>query len=157
MKKIWNWLLIENNRKVLSFLGTGIVVIIAGLWTFFTYYDRADTQPKDKEEVDLSAPSSTPINISATWREIYPNPGSISHTIQDGNAFRYTVKGVIQGFRFQSSGSGTIKGKYIESSYQTTIPSTGHCSGTISSDGIQMKSICVDTVNGKFESVWVRQ
>jgi len=111
------------------------------------------------EEVRLPAQPSqpSPINISATWREIYPNPGSISQTIQDGDTFRYIVEGAIQGSRFQSSGSGTIRGKYIESTYQSTIPSTGHCSGTVSSDGMQMKSTCVDSVNGKFESAWVRQ
>jgi len=40
MKKIWNWLLIENNRKVLSFLGTGVVLIITASWTYFTYFDQ---------------------------------------------------------------------------------------------------------------------
>jgi len=40
MKKIWNWLLIENNRKVLSFLGTGVVIIITASWTYFTYFDQ---------------------------------------------------------------------------------------------------------------------
>jgi hypothetical protein len=44
MKKIWNWLLNENNRKVLSFLGTGIVVIISASWTYFTYFDRAENK-----------------------------------------------------------------------------------------------------------------
>lgn len=48
MKKIWDWLSIENNRNVLSFLGTGIAVIIAGFWTYFTYFD----QPADKFQID---------------------------------------------------------------------------------------------------------
>ena len=44
MKKIWNWLLIENNRKVLSFLRTGVVVIILASWTYFTYFDRVENK-----------------------------------------------------------------------------------------------------------------
>jgi len=39
MKEIWNWLLIENNRKVISFLGAGIAIIITASWTYFTYYE----------------------------------------------------------------------------------------------------------------------
>ena len=54
MKKIWNWLLIENNRKVLSFLGTGIVVIVAASWTYFTYIDRTGNRLQSGEDVHLA-------------------------------------------------------------------------------------------------------
>lgn len=159
MKKIWQWLLIENNRKVLTFLGTGIAAIVAAIWTYFTYFDQAGTKVQSEVDVHLiTQPSqSSPINIGATWREIYPNPGSTSQIIQNGDTFRFIIEGAIQGSRFQSSGSGTIKGIHIETTYQSTIPSTGHCSGTISSDRMQTKSICVDSVNGQFETTWVRQ
>lgn len=54
MKKIWNWLLIENNRKVLSFLGTGIVVIVAASWTYFTYFDRTGNKLQSGEDIRLA-------------------------------------------------------------------------------------------------------
>jgi hypothetical protein len=159
MKKIWNWLLIENNRKLLSFLGTGIAVIIAAIWTYFVYFDQAETRMKSGKDVrpTLQSSQSPLINIGATWREIYPNPGSLSQIIQDGDTFKFLVEGAIQGSRFQSSGTGTIKGKNIESTYQSTIPSTGHCSGIVSPDGMQTKSTCIDSVHGQYETTWVRQ
>ena len=51
MKKIWNWLYIESNRKVLSFLGTGIAVIIAASWAYFTYYDSNRNRFQNGKEV----------------------------------------------------------------------------------------------------------
>jgi hypothetical protein len=157
MKKIWDWLLIENNRKALSFLGAGIVAIVVAIWTYFTYFDQAKTSVQRRVNVhSTSKPQPSPINIGATWREIYPNTGSTSQIIQDGDTFRFIMKFTLQGYPFQSSGSGTINGLNFKSTYQSTIPSTGHCSGTISSDGMRTKSICVDSVNGKFESAWVR-
>ncbi len=47
MKKIWDWLSVENNRNVLSFLGTGLAVIIAGLWTYFTYFNQPVNRQTD--------------------------------------------------------------------------------------------------------------
>jgi len=159
MKKIWNWLKSENNLKVLTFLGSVIVAIVTAIWTYSTHNDQVGIQTESGKDARLTpqVTQSSPINIGATWREIYPNPGSISQIIQDGDTFRFILEGAIQGSRFQSSGTGTIKGKYFESTYQSTIPSTGRCSGTISSDGKQTKSTCFDSVNGQFESAWVRQ
>lgn len=54
MKKIWGWLLIENNRKVLSFLGTGIFVIVAASWTYFTYFDQTGNRLQIGENVRLA-------------------------------------------------------------------------------------------------------
>jgi hypothetical protein len=98
-----------------------------------------------------------PLNLSGIWQEIYPNPGTISHTTQDGNTFRCTIQGAIQGWPFQSSCSGTIRGQSIESTYQSTIPSMGRCSGTVSSDGMQITSTCIDSVYGQFITSAVRQ
>ena len=151
MKKILNWLLIENNRKLLSFLGKGITVIIAAIWTYFVYFDQAKTRIKSRKDIHPI------INIGATWREIYPNSGNLSQIIQNGNTFKFLVEGSIQGTYFQSSGTGTINGNNIESTYQSTIPSIGHCSGIISPDGMQTKSTCIDSMNGQFNTAWVRQ
>ncbi len=101
--------------------------------------------------------SLSPMNISSTWHELYPNPGNISQTIQDGDAFSFTIIGAIQDFPFQSAGNGVIKGRYLQSNYQSTIPSTGRCAGTLSSDGMQIKLTCVDSVTGQYESAWVRE
>lgn len=97
------------------------------------------------------------INISSTWHELYPNPGNISQTIQDGDAFSFTIIGTIRDFPFQSTGNGTIKGQYLQSNYQSTIPSTGRCAGTLSSDGMQIKLTCVDSVTGQYETAWMRE
>jgi hypothetical protein len=102
-------------------------------------------------------PPPPPPSISGIWREIYPNPGNISYTTQDGNTFRCTIQGTVQGWPFQSSCSGTIKGQFLESTYQSTIPSIGRCSGTVSSDGMQITSTCIDSVYGRFETSGVRQ
>lgn len=102
-------------------------------------------------------PLPPPINISSTWHELYPNPGNISKTIQDGSVFKFTVQGIIQGSRFQTTGSGIIKGHYIESSYQSTVPSTGRCAGTVSADAMQIKLTCNDSVTGQYETAWVRE
>ncbi len=104
-----------------------------------------------------SPQSLPPINISSTWHELYPNAGNISRTIQDGNTFRFTIIGAIQDFPFQSTGNGIIKGQYLESNYQSTVPSSGRCAGSLSSDGMQIKLTCVDSVTGQYETAWVRE
>ena len=150
MRRIWSWLSIDNNRKVLSFLGSGLCVVVGAFWVL---YEKMESQ---EGIIRPDKPTLSSINISDTWREIYPNTGNISQTIQEGNSFRYVVKGSLYGKSFQSSGNGTLRGKNIDSIYQSTIPSTGYCSGTISVDGMQIKSTCVDSVNGTFESAWAR-
>jgi hypothetical protein len=97
------------------------------------------------------------VDISGVWREIYPNPGTISQTTQDGNTFQFTIRGNVQGVPFQSAGRGTIRGRHIESTYQSTLPSKGSCSGTLSADGMQITSTCTDSVYGRFEMSGMRQ
>ena len=105
----------------------------------------------------LDAAGVPPVDISGVWREIYPNPGTLTQTIQEGNTFRFTVRGAVLGVPFQSSGSGTIKGRHLESTYQSTVPSKGRCTGTLSADGRQVTSTCTDSVYGQFETSGVRQ
>ncbi len=102
-------------------------------------------------------PLPAPINISSTWHELYPNPGNVSQTIQEGEIFNFTIQGIIQGLHFQTSGSGTIKGRYMQSTYQSTIPSTGSCAGAVSADAMQIKLTCDDSVTGQYETAWVRE
>lgn len=49
MKNLWSWLLVENNRKALSFLGTGIAVVVVAGWTYFTYFDKSPKKVVEAE------------------------------------------------------------------------------------------------------------
>ena len=104
-----------------------------------------------------SAPGTAPVDLSGVWREVFPNPGTLTQTIQEGTTFRFTARGAVMGVPFQSTGSGTIRGRQFESTYQSTTPSTGRCTGTVSADGRQVTSTCKDTVYGQFETSGVRQ
>jgi len=157
---------------------TGIAAVIGAIASLYVAISgkhesnsAIETQPATNIEQQTSAAipspeplnqtqspqSLPPINISSTWHELYPNPGNISRTIQDGNTFRFTIIGAIQDFPFQSTGNGIIKGQYLESNYQSTIPSSGRCAGSLSSDGMQIKLTCVDSVTGQYEAAWVRE
>lgn len=105
-------------------------------------------------------PSSPSITINGMWRD--PTWGILSQITQQRDTFRYTAWGPsCIGGQFQSSGSGTINGHVVESRYeallQSTIRSAGRCSGTVSPDGRQMTSTCLDSVCGQFTSTAVRQ
>jgi len=51
MKKYWNWLIVDKNRKTLSFLGTGIAVVVAAGCTFFTYLDQDKSASENEDRV----------------------------------------------------------------------------------------------------------
>ncbi|HEU0174042.1 MAG TPA: hypothetical protein VFV58_07240 [Blastocatellia bacterium] len=105
---------------------------------------------------NVPMPSPLPtaeIDISGVWRDAL---GFTSQITQQGSTFKYTAWGAACRGNFQSSGSGTIKGNIVESDYQSNY-SQGHCSGTVSSDGRRITSICTDSVCGQFQSSVVRQ
>jgi hypothetical protein len=55
---MWDWLKDPENRKVLAWLGSGLVVVAAGLWTVFTYLyppDAGSTRPRVQVEHDVGA------------------------------------------------------------------------------------------------------
>jgi hypothetical protein len=113
------------------------------------------------KHVKLPEPPPPPhINVNGIWRD--PTWGTISQITQQGETFRFTAWGSsCIGGTFQSSGTGTIMGKFVENRYQALIQSTirseGSCSGTVSLDGMQMTSTCNDSVCGQFTSSGVRQ
>jgi hypothetical protein len=108
--------------------------------------------------LDPGGPRASPsATIGGSWYETYPNPGNLSQITQDGDTFRYTVQGAVGGQALRSSGSGTIRGQSLLSTYQTDLPSSGQCSGLLSSDGTTITSTCVDSVYGTFNSAGVRQ
>ena len=55
---MWNWLKDPANRGVLAWLGSGLVVVAAGLWTVFTYFyapDPRGAQPNVQIEHGVGA------------------------------------------------------------------------------------------------------
>jgi hypothetical protein len=150
----------------------GGVLITVGLlredWSRSQPTPRMDQQinvpvsPSDAStQVKRSEPPPPPhINVNGIWRD--STWGTVSQITQQGETFRYTAWGPsCIGGTFQSSGSGTIRGNFVESRYQAlhqpTIRSEGRCEGTVSSNGMQMTSTCNDSVCGQFPSSGVRQ
>ena len=128
MKKIWNWLGIENNRKVLSFLGTGIVVVVGAGWTYFTYHDRDEN--KEKAATTAFAGSYAGVITEGTTRrpieitfEQLGNSVTGSYTLSEmqgkmagtvtNNAFHYEWKlGGVSGLRVSMIHGDTIEGTW---------------------------------------------
>lgn len=97
-------------------------------------------------------PSPTPLNIGGKWRD---NFGNITHVIQRGDTVTATASGIACRGHYDSTGSGTITGNILESTYQSTY-STGRCRGTVSADGMRITSSCHDSVCGRFASSSVK-
>jgi len=100
-------------------------------------------------------PRPAPIDISGQWRDT--NWGHVSQITQDGESFHFTVKGLACRGNFRSAGTGTIHGNRVESTYKSTTPSEGRCTGIVSADGTTIRSTCVDSVCGSFAASAVRQ
>jgi len=121
----------------------------------------APTEPPPTDSPRVAAGSRprpatpAPVDISGQWRDT--TWGHVSQIRQAGEAFHYTVSGAACRGNFRSSGTGTIRGNRVESTYRSTMPSEGRCSGTVSADGTQMHSTCVDSVCGSFPASTVRQ
>jgi hypothetical protein len=99
-------------------------------------------------------PPPPPLRISGVWRD---NWGIVSQLAQDGNTFKFTAEGPSCSGYFHSSGSGTIIGNSVQSSYQSDRGSQGNCLGTLLPDGATAKWKCTDNLCGTFESTAVRQ
>jgi hypothetical protein len=98
--------------------------------------------------------------IAGSWRDLN-NPNSGSRITQDGTSFRFNGWGVLpNGVSFESSGSGTVNGNDIVSTYQARYQngwtSSGQCRGTVSPDGSRMTLTCTDTILGTFVSSGAR-
>lgn len=108
------------------------------------------------DDVDV-AEDVGPSGLSGVWRELYPNAGNLTHTTMNGNRFEFTTQGTALGLPFQARGTGTLHGTRFESSYQSSLPSTGVCEGSVSAGGTRMNSVCFDSAYGRFEGASVRQ
>lgn len=158
----------EKKTGLLSqIIPTVIIAILVGGTSPWWYKEfikpDPSLSPTSLPSPTLPSPSTTPLNsnpaIISRWFNSALNQNSA--IIQEGNRFRFTTWGAVQGDSFMSSGSGTITGRNFESSYIAQYvsgrQSKGECSGTISSDGTRMTSTCNDSIWGTFVSDALRQ
>jgi len=111
--------------------------------------ERQATKPEVREIQPLAP------NVAGIWRD---NWGAVSQIVQNGSAFQFTARGTsCRGQFYQSTGAGRITGHTVQSNYQSSLPSQGTCSGTLSPDGAQITSTCTDSLCGTFVSSSVRQ
>ena len=109
----------------------------------------ADAAAKRKPATDAAEPA---INIAGRWHD---NWGITYDVEQDGHAFRFSAFGPSCSGYFRSSGSGTISGVKVQSSYSyegnysSNLRSGGQCTGELFANGTKMNSRCDDTICGK--------
>ncbi|MCI0695269.1 hypothetical protein L0337_25085 [candidate division KSB1 bacterium] len=101
------------------------------------------------------------INIAGSWHDPN-NPANGSRITQEGNSFQFNSWGVLpQRIPFVSTGSGTITGQDIKTTYTTRYQNgwiaRGNCSGAVSRDESRMTLTCTDNVLGTFVISGVRQ
>ena len=103
-----------------------------------------------------AAPAKEPaLNIAGRWRDNF----AITYNIaQEEDGFRFSASGPsCRGNYFQTSGRGTVSGHSVESSYNSSLPSGGQCSGTVFANGTEMSSTCNDTICGSFRSSLIKE
>ena len=162
----------DNNKKNTfwdSTMGTitKITAFLSAVTALIVAINQLKTTPHNPSPVDVPNPSaaravqSSVVSIDGGWRDVN-NPANGSQITQQGNSFQFQGWGILpQGIQYKSTGSGTITGQTITSTYTTTYQngsiSQGTCSGTISADGLQMTLTFTDNVLGTFVSSAVRQ
>ncbi|HKE92919.1 MAG TPA: hypothetical protein VKB34_01320 [Povalibacter sp.] len=114
----------------------------------------ADTATVSPAVQQQEMPIEKAPRVVGTWQD---NWGTVTLVTQNGSSFQYTAVGTSCLGPFRSSGSGTINGANVRSRYESTLPSEGTCSGTLSADGQELTSTCSDSVCGTFVSTSVRQ
>lgn len=107
--------------------------------------------PRDRPE-KREAPDVP--DIAGVWVDT-GRPVNRSEISQEGRDFTFTRQGVLpDGQRFESRGSGRLKGTEVTARYTARygsgVTSTGSCSGTASSNGMRMELTCEDSLLGTF-------
>lgn len=97
MPKIWEWILVENNRKLLAFLGSAIAAILIAFWTVFTYFDQ-NTKP-DKKDSDTLFEKK----IVGTWK-------SEINYLEEGAGYDIESTFLANG-KLKSNGDFTLEGE----------------------------------------------
>jgi hypothetical protein len=110
----------------------------------------APASSPEREESAAPAP-----DLSGLWRD---SSGGAYRIVQNGNAFGFEASGAsCLGSLAQSNGNGTITGNSVQSNYQSTVPSRGSCSGSLSSDRATLNATCTDSICGTYTVFLVRQ
>lgn len=61
-QEIWNWLKDQQNREILTFIGGGLVVILAGIWKV---YEHISSRSSSKDKGNADTPSAAlPANLN---------------------------------------------------------------------------------------------
>jgi hypothetical protein len=115
--------------------------------------DAPETTPTAGSTTPRPEATLAPMDIGGDWRDQF---GFISHIAQQGVGFQITVIGKGCRGRFVTNGRGTVRGNTFEFDY-TSSYSSGHCAGTVSPDGMQTTSDCLDSVCGRFLTSTRRQ
>lgn len=120
--------------------------------------DAPSTLAPPRAPPTASLPAVEPVaRIEGLWLD-RDHPGNRSSVLQEGNGFRFTRWGLLpNGAEFTSTGSGTIAGQRVSSSYvatyQSGATSTGDCSGVLSANGTRLELTCRDSLLGTFPIV----
>ncbi len=124
-----------------------------------------DLRPTATAEPTLPSIPAAP-SIAGVWHDS-ENPAYTAHIVQYGNRFTFTRSGTLpDGTQFKVNGNGTISGLQLKSQYtafwfnpiyQTSLPSSGSCSGSLSDDGAHMATTCNDTLFGYSEGEAFRE
>lgn len=95
------------------------------------------------------------IDISGLWMSEEGEPTRIS---QQGNHIEFVSDGIsCMSTPSRMQGRGSLDGYRLEVRYNSTLPSTGQCSGMLTPDGRSLVSNCRDSVCGTFVSTLYRR
>ena len=47
MRRLWSFIEQKSNREILGWVGGGLVIIVAGLWTAFVYFATPEKTPSN--------------------------------------------------------------------------------------------------------------
>lgn len=149
---------------------TALITAVTGLIVAINQFNSVSIKRPDPTpdiHIDTSKPPdpmpvpTSVINIGGTWRDVNNSANGLQ-LMQNGNSFQFRSWGILpQGIQFTSTGSGTITGQTITSTYTTTYQDgtmvQGNCSSTVSPDGLQMNLTCTDNFMRTFMYSLVRQ
>lgn len=157
-------------RAVAGVLGS--ILVLGGLLHWFD--PRIEPQPENEHRQNVGAnenksdpapppqnqlkekvagkPAEEIVDVSGNWADGIGTEFSIT---QVGESF--TFRSVNPYNRTSSNGSGTIRGHRFTSSFQTSIPSVGRGSGTISEDGHTISGNFYDSSVGQYTLTLVKR
>jgi hypothetical protein len=148
---------------VLGVVGTLGAALIANWDKIFPHNspDSDNIKPVVVKPVLTTPPIDSVPRIAGVWRDS-ANPNNISKISQDGSSFQFSRSGILpNGVLFESTGTGALVGRQIESQYiakySTGASSSGQCSGSLSSDDTRIELRCSDSLLGIFAGASIRQ